>query len=124
MNRNFKLQGPPADNLLGFLSIIGLVVALDKVTKLRPKIAWEERIAHLYVDSDSNITENDIVKYAITGISKFAKDMKFPFPDLKIGLDDQHKLQKEYGVAVALGSDASPKKTKDRTIASRCTHSL
>ena len=115
MDKVLRLEGPPADSLLGFLATIGLVTVLEKATKWAPKLAWKDRIAHLCVDSDSSVTEGDVVEAAIDGISEFSEIMQFPVSNLKIELDKQRELQNSLdpSIAVALGSDASKRKNEE-----------
>ena len=115
MDKILRLEGPPADSLLGFLSTIGLMMVLEKSTKWAPKLAWKDRTAHLHVDSDSDVTEGDVVEAAVTGISEFSKIMKFPVSNLKIEVDKQRELQDtlDPNIAVAFGSDAAKRKNED-----------
>ena len=115
MGKVLRLEGPPADSLLGFLSTIGLVMALEKTTKWSPKLAWKDRTAHLCINSDSDVTDDDVVKAAVAGISKFSEIMKFPVSNLKIELDKQRELQNglDPSIAVAFGSDACKRKNED-----------
>ena len=115
MGKVLRLDGPPADSLLGFLSTIGLVMVLEKSTKWAPKLAWKNRTAHLYVDADSDVVESDVVEGAVTGISKFSDIMKFSEKNLKINMDKQRNLQNtlDPSIAAAFGSDASKRKNED-----------
>ena len=115
MGNVLRLEGPPADSLLGFLSTIGLVMVLEKSTKWAPKLAWKNRTAHLYVNADSDVAEGDVVEAAVAGISEFSEIMKFKEKNLKITMDDQHELQNRLdpSIAAAFGSDASKRKNED-----------
>lgn len=118
MDKAFRLEGPPADSLLGFLATVGLLMVLDKTAGWAPKLAWKGNTARLHVDSP-DATENDVVEAAVDGIAEFGKNMKFPFKNLKIKLGEQSELQRgvDPDIAVACGSDASDRKDGNDVIA-------
>lgn len=113
MTREFRLDGPPADSLLGFLSALGLLMTLTESRKeWNPRLAWNNMTCTLTVDSDAAY-ESDIASAAVDGIAEFGKNMKFPHSNLNIKLEEQSGLQEKMErVSVALGSDASGKKGK------------
>ena len=118
MDKVFRLEGPPADSLLGFLATVGLIMVLDKTAGWTPKLAWKDNTAHLHT-STPDATESDVVEAAVKGISEFGKIMKFPFKNLKIELDEQSELQDKVNpdIAVACGSDAADRKDGNKIIA-------
>ena len=114
MSSELPLAGPPADSLLGTLSLLGLLRSLEEAKGgWRPTLSWRDNVPHLRVDAD--VTEQDVADAAVRGIEEFGKKLRFPVPDPAVDASEFRKWQKEMDpdVVSAIGSDACLKKNKD-----------
>ena len=114
MSSELPLAGPPADSLLGMLSLLGLLRSLEEAKgDWRPTLSWRDNVPYLSVDGDA--TEQDVADAAVRGIEEFGKKLKFPMPDPGVDTSEFRKWQKEMDpeAVTAIGSDACLKKNKD-----------
>ncbi len=113
MSTEFKLLGLTMNNLLAFLTLLGLLKTLERSkSEWNPQIFWKDTFAYLYV-SENDVKKDQIVKAVINGLKSFGKEMKFKIlgvPQLnEIDVEKFKKLQDGIDVELvaALGSDGS-----------------
>lgn len=114
MPSDIPLPGPPANSLLGFLSLLGLLRSLEEEdTGWRPRLSWDGMVPRLHLDGQ--IGRLDVADATARGIEKFGSRLRFPSANPGVGAEEfalwQDKLDPE--AVGAIGSDACVKKNKD-----------
>ena len=109
------MRGPPADSLLGFLSLLGLLRSLDEVMPERhPMLSWDDRMPRLHLDGDA--VQQDVAGAAARGITAFGKKMVFSKPDPGVDVAEFTTWQETMDPELvgAIGSDACLKKNETK----------
>ena len=108
MPSKFDLAGIEMHNLLGFLSLLGLLKTLE-IARPRwyPCVEWPGISPQIQVAED--VQEQDVSVAAVDGLIKLGKKMDFGSYQMKISLDEFKDIQNTLNpdILVALGSDGA-----------------
>ena len=123
MSTKFKLLGLTMNNLLAFLTLLGLLKTLERSkSEWNSQISWKGTSPYLYV-SENDVKKDQVIEAIINGLKSFGKEMKFKTHGvLELNKVDVEKFKKLHDgmdteLVAALGSDGSRTK-KDKTILS------
>lgn len=108
------LRGPPANSLLGFLSLLGLLRSLEETkSEWNPRLSWDNMVPHLHLDGQ--ISQQDVAGAAVRGITAFGMRLKFPAANPNVDINKFARWQSgmDPEAVGAIGSDACKKKDKD-----------
>lgn len=114
MPSDIPLRGPPANSLLGFLSLLGLLRSLEEAeVGWNPRLSWDGMVPCLHLDGQ--IARRDVAKAAVQGVEAFGKRFRFPAANPNVGIGEFSRWQKAMDPEAvgAIGSDACGKKGKD-----------
>ncbi len=118
MNAELELAGIEADNLLGFLAVLGLLRSLDtERPEWQARISWRTAPMSARLHLASSASEMDIAEAADGGATKLGKDVSFDESDLKFTRENFRSRAEaacdrptRSGVLAALGSDGALKR--------------
>ena len=109
MSCEFKLPGIHSYNLLGFLSILGLLKILEESKpEWKPRIKWINQVPSLRISEDTN--KKQIVEITINGLKNFNKFLKFDdYKNIPESILEFKKFQTKLDpdIAALFGSDGS-----------------
>lgn len=108
------LPGPPANSLLGFLSVLGLLRSLEEADAgWAPRLSWSGMVPRLHLDGQ--VSQQDVAGAAVRGIEAFGTRFRFPAasPGVDIGEFARWQSAVDPEVIGAIGSDACSKRGKD-----------
>ena len=110
-----RLSGLRSDNLLAFLTLLGLLRCLEiRNSHWEPRVAWKDGVPSLHLKLDAD--KKEVLGCVVDGIETYAKKMKFKGVKDIGDIDEFKKLQDSVDpdVITVLGSSAMLNNKKDK----------